>query len=118
MVPHRRRASGRPCPLGSDAFLPEPAWPRRGGGSTTASHSSFSGADPGPPAGRRMAAVSETASSCSSTSAAMDVKGSDAGAEYGTGGHSPATHSQAGAEFGGRDDAYCYGLAPGACGAL
>ncbi len=62
-----------------------------------------------------MAAVSETASSCSSTSATMDVKGSDGGAEYGMGGHSPATHSQAGAEFGGRDDAYCYGPAPGAC---
>ncbi len=102
-------------PPGPDAFLPEPAWPRRGG-STTASYSSFSGAEPGPPAGGgRMAAVSETASSCSSTSATMDVKGSDGGAEYGMGGHSPATHSQAGAEFGGRDDAYCYGPATGAC---
>ena len=96
-------------------LLPDPAWPRRGE-STTASHWSSVGAEHGPP-GRRMAAVSETASSCSSSSATMDAKGADAGGDYAMGGHSPATHSQAGAEFGGRDDGFGHGVS-GACAAM
>ena len=104
---------------GPDALLPRPVWSRRGG-STTASHSSFTGAENATPGGdgRRMAAVSETASSsCSSSSATMDVKGGDAGGDYAMGGHSPATHSQAAAEFGAREDSFPYGLPSGTCAA-